>query len=63
MYKQAWKDHLSSRHRPWEKGASWRAQGWVGENGDRSDRALHPRKSQVATIHIVRGREQIDPCE
>jgi hypothetical protein len=30
----------------WEKGASWRAQGWAGENGDRSDRALH--SSQVA---------------
>jgi len=30
----------------WEKGASWRAQGWAGENGDRSDNALHP--SQVA---------------
>ena len=26
---------------PGEKGASWRARGWVGEN-DRSDRALHP---------------------
>ena len=30
----------------WEEGASWRAQGWVGENDDRSDRAMHP--SQVA---------------
>ena len=30
----------------WEKGASWRTQGWAGENGDRSDRAMHP--SQVA---------------
>ena len=32
----------------WEKGASWRAQGWAGENGDRSDRTLHP--SQVAAF-------------
>jgi len=30
----------------WEKGASWRAQGWEGDNVDRSDKALHP--SQVA---------------
>jgi len=30
----------------WVKGASWRAQGWAGENGDRHDRALHP--SQIA---------------
>ena len=63
MYKQAWKDHLSSRHRPWEKGASWRAQGWVGENATAATVPCTPRKSQKATIHIVRGREQIDPCE
>jgi len=24
---------------PWEKGASWRAQGWVGENADRRNLA------------------------
>ena len=24
----------------WEKGASWRAQGWAGEKGDRTDRAM-----------------------
>jgi hypothetical protein len=30
----------------WEKGASWRAQGWAGENGDHNDRSLHP--SQIA---------------
>jgi hypothetical protein len=30
----------------WEKGVSWRAQGWAGENGDRSDRVMHP--SQIA---------------
>jgi hypothetical protein len=29
-----------------KKGASWRAQGLAGENGDRNDNALHP--SQVA---------------
>src|SRR6478672_12105041 len=34
----------------WEKGASRRAQGWAGENGDRNGTALHPRKSQKATI-------------
>ena len=33
----------------WEKGASWRAQGEAGENGDRSDRPMHPRKAQVVT--------------
>jgi len=36
----------------WEKGASWRAQGWEGENGDRSDRALH--SSQVAGGHPLK---------
>ena len=30
----------------WGKGASWRAQGWAGENVDRSDRVTH--SSQVA---------------
>ena len=30
----------------WEKGASSRALGWVGEKDDRSDRVMHP--SQVA---------------
>ena len=30
----------------WEKRASRRTQGWVGENADRSDSVLHP--SQVA---------------
>ncbi len=30
----------------WEKGASRRAQGWAGENGDRSDRPCTHRKSQ-----------------
>jgi hypothetical protein len=35
----------------WEEGASWRAQGWAGENGDRSDRAMHP--SQVAGGHPI----------
>jgi hypothetical protein len=32
-----------------EKGASWRAQGWAGENADRRDKALIHRKSQVAS--------------
>jgi hypothetical protein len=31
---------------PWEKGASWRAQGWAGENADRRDKAFIHRKSQ-----------------
>jgi hypothetical protein len=35
----------------WEEGASWRAQGWAGENGDHSDRALHP--SQVASKSVA----------
>jgi len=30
----------------WEKGASWRAQGWAGEKDDRSSGAVH--LSQVA---------------
>ena len=32
---------MASRHRHWEKGASWRAQGLAGENGDRSSGAVH----------------------
>jgi len=39
---------------PWEKGASWRAQGWVGENADRTDRAMEPRKSQLGAIWASR---------
>ncbi len=34
---------------PGGKGASWRAQGWAGENVDRRDRPMHP--SQVASDH------------
>jgi hypothetical protein len=30
----------------WEKGASWRAQGWAGENGDRTIESCDP--SQIA---------------
>jgi hypothetical protein len=33
----------------WEEGASWRAQGWAGENGDRSDRAMHPSQAPGVT--------------
>jgi len=36
----------------WEKGASWRDQGWAGENGDRSHRPCTHRKSHEATIHF-----------
>ena len=41
----------------WEEGASWRTQGWAGENGDRSDRVLHPRKSPAVT-HSKRGTKR-----
>jgi hypothetical protein len=40
----------------WEKGASWCARGWAGENADRSDRVMHPRKSQDA-INRLLGKE------
>ena len=32
--------------------------GWPGENGDRSDRALHPRKSQDATTRLLRREKE-----
>ena len=35
----------------WEKGASWRAQGWAGENGDRSNGVM--QLSQVAGGYLV----------
>jgi hypothetical protein len=59
--------HTASRHRHLGKGrvsgkrfakqsvGRWvkrAAQGWVGENGDRSERALHPRKAQAVTRPI-----------
>jgi hypothetical protein len=34
-----------------DKGMPWRVQGWADENGDRSDKALHP--SQVARSHPI----------
>jgi hypothetical protein len=46
----------ASRHRRLGKGASWRAQGWAGENGDRDERAMHPSQVAGATIHLI-GRE------
>jgi hypothetical protein len=33
----------------WEKGASWRAQGWAGENGEQNDLATNP--PQVAATN------------
>jgi hypothetical protein len=42
----------------WEKGASWRAQGCAGENGDRTDRAMEPRKSQFGAIWASRKSQQ-----
>ena len=43
----------------WEEGASRRAQGWAGVNGDRSTSACTSRKSQQdSTIHPVGGEER-----
>ena len=35
----------------WEKGASWRAQGWAGEKDDRNEGACDP--SQVAASSTI----------
>ena len=36
----------------WEKGASWRAQGWAGKNGDRATGPCTHRRLRNATIHL-----------
>ena len=63
MNERAWREHHNAIA-TWKNGASRVndckaigglaggndcAQGWAGENGDRSGTALHPRKSQAVT--------------
>ena len=43
---------------PGEKSASWRAQGWAGENVDRRNRPCTPRRSQVTTIPLFHGNRR-----